>query len=283
VSVATRLAQDLSAVEADRAQIERVILNLAANARDAMPHGGALTLETRNVELEAHGADDLTGPHVLLAVSDTGIGMDEKVRAHLFEPFFTTKPGGEGTGLGLATVFGVVKQSGGGIYVYSERGSGTTFKIYLPAQGRPVAASPPLPREPEPVAGTETVLVVEDDNTVARLAAQILGGQGYLVFIAGNAEEALRQAAELPSLDMLLADVVLPGPSGLEVAAAVTELHPQVRVLYTSGYTDDAVVRHGVIAGTVAFLQKPFTRETLSAAVRGVLDDPAIVFPPKPH
>ena len=271
VSVATRLAADLSAVEADRAQIERVILNLAANARDAMPHGGALTLETRNVELEAHGTDELTGPHVLLAVSDTGVGMDEQVRAHLFEPFFTTKQGGEGTGLGLATVFGVVKQSGGGIYVYSERGSGTTFKIYLPAQDCPAGEQPPVTREPEPAAGTETVLVVEDDANVRELVRLLLESHGYTVLTAQSPDEAVRVCTEL-GVDLLLTDVVMPDVGGQELAERVTAAVPDMRILFMSGYSDAAVHRHGVLDESAAFIEKPFTERALTAKVREVLD-----------
>ncbi|MBE2319239.1 response regulator [Solirubrobacter sp. CPCC 204708] len=272
VSVATRLAPDLAPVEADRAQIERVILNLAANARDAMPHGGALTLETRNVELSSHGADALTGPHVLLAVSDTGLGMDEKVRAHLFEPFFTTKEGGEGTGLGLATVFGVVKQSGGGIYVYSERGAGTTFKIYLPAAARGEDEPPAPAGEPEPAAGTETVLVVEDDRNVRDLVRLLLESNGYTVLTAQQADEAVRVCTEL-DVDLLLTDVVMPETSGRELAEQVAAAAPGVRILFMSGYSDEAVHRHGVLSEDAAFIEKPFTERSLTTKVREVLDN----------
>jgi two-component system, cell cycle sensor histidine kinase and response regulator CckA len=272
VSVATALAADLSPVEADRAQLERVILNLAANARDAMPHGGALTLETRNVELEQHGEDDLTGPHVLLAVSDTGIGMDEEVRSHLFEPFFTTKQGGEGTGLGLATVFGVVKQSGGGIYVYSERGSGTTFKIYLPAADCPEGAKPEVQSEPEPVAaGTETVLVVEDDANVRELVRLLLESNGYTVMTAQEPDEAVRACTDL-GVQLLLTDVVMPQISGQELAERVAAAAPAVRILFMSGYSDEAVRRQGVLDGSAAFIEKPFTERGLTTKVREVLD-----------
>jgi len=268
VSVGTRLAADLEPVEADRAQLERVILNLAANARDAMPGGGALTIETRNVELSQHGEDALDGPHVLLAVTDTGIGMDPEVRAHLFEPFFTTKPGGEGTGLGLATVFGVVKQSGGGIYVYSEPGSGTTFKIYLPAaEGRKVEPGAEL----EPMSGTETVLVVEDDPNVRDLVRLLLEHSGYTVLTAQDADEAVRACTEL-GVDLLLTDVVMPEVSGQALAERVAEAAPDVRILFMSGYSDDAVQRHGMLRERSAFIEKPFTERALTMKVREVLD-----------
>jgi len=246
-----------------------VILNLAANARDAMPGGGALTIETRNVELEQHGEDGLTGPHVLLAVSDTGVGMDAEVRAHLFEPFFTTKQGGGGTGLGLATVFGVVKQSGGGIYVYSERGNGTTFKIYLPAarERRPAVTVEP---EPEPVSGTETVLVVEDDPNVRDLVRLLLEHNGYNVLTVQDADEAERACREL-DVHLLLTDVVMPEVSGQALAERIAEVAPDVRILFMSGYSDEAVHRNGMLSERAAFIEKPFTERALTK-VREVLD-----------
>jgi PAS domain S-box-containing protein len=272
VSVGTRLTRDLAPVEADRAQIERVILNLAANARDAMPDGGALTIETRNVELDHHGEDDLTGPHVLLAVSDTGVGMDAEVRAHLFEPFFTTKESGGGTGLGLATVFGVVKQSGGGIYVYSERGAGTTFKIYLPAAACPDGEAAAPVHEPEPVqAGTETVLVVEDDANVRDLVRLLLEGNGYTVLTVQSPDEAVRVCTEL-GVDLLLTDVVMPDISGQRLAERIAAAAPGVRILFMSGYSDEAVHRHGMLGEDAAFIEKPFTERALTTKVREVLD-----------
>jgi CheY-like chemotaxis protein len=273
--------------DVDPGQIEQVVMNLAVNARDAMPRGGTLTIRTAQRVLAAneprmHARGSPQRPAKLAArrgvsleVADTGTGIPPELQARIFEPFFTTKESGKGTGLGLSTVFGIVEQSGGHVSVTSEIGHGACFHVLLPADDDTADDLDTRAHDVALAGGTETLLVVEDDHTVARLAAQILRGQGYRVFIAANADEASRQAAELASLDMLIADVVLPGPSGVEVAAAITERHPTVKVLYTSGYTDDAVVRHGVIAGTVAFLQKPFTRETLTAAVRRVLDDPA--------
>ncbi|MGH2946864.1 MAG: ATP-binding protein [Solirubrobacteraceae bacterium] len=276
VSVGVRLEPALAAVEADRAQLERVILNLAANARDAMPGGGRLTIETANVELSdeyvsARG-EGTPGPNVLLAVSDTGTGMSEEVRRHLFEPFYTTKGPGAGTGLGLATVFGVVKQSGGSIYVYSEEGGGTTFKIYLPAAAaeRLSGAAPPAAGEEH---GTETIMVVEDDESVRDLVRLMLEGKGYEVLAAAGAEEAARLCAERPGeVDLLLTDVVMPDVNGRVLAERLVELSPSMRILFMSGYSDEAVYRHGVISPNAAFIEKPFTDRTLARKVREVLD-----------
>jgi two-component system, cell cycle sensor histidine kinase and response regulator CckA len=277
IGVGVQLADDLAPVEADQAQLERVVLNLAANARDAMPEGGRLTIETANVELDAeyiatHG-DGMPGPHVLLAVSDTGVGMSAEVRRRLFEPFFTTKGPGAGTGLGLATVFGVVKQTGGSIYVYSEEGSGTTFKIYLPAGARGGVPEPTVAPEPAAARGTETIMVVEDDESVRELVRIILEGNGYRVHGVGDPADAERVSRELEGgLDLLLTDVVMPEISGRELAARLTVLRPGLRVLFMSGYSDEAVYRHGVISPDAAFIEKPFTERTLTCKVREVLD-----------
>jgi PAS domain S-box-containing protein len=277
VSVGIRLAPDLARVEADRAQIERVILNLAANARDAMPDGGALTIETANVDVDdqqiaSHGGEGIAGPHVLLAVSDTGHGIDEVVAKHLFEPFFTTKRAGTGTGLGLATVFGVVKQSGGGIYVYSEPGRGTTFKIYLPVAAASGAESASA-IEPEPQGGTETIMVVEDDIGVRELVRLMLEANGYQVLAVQDAEEAARVCAERPGgVDLLLTDVMMPEVNGRVLAERLGALSPSMRILFMSGYSDEAVHRHGVLGDSAAFLEKPFTERTLARKVREVLD-----------
>jgi PAS domain S-box-containing protein len=274
VSVGTRLAPDLAPIEADRAQIERVILNLAANARDAMPDGGALTVETANVELEEHGEDGLEGPHVLLAVSDTGMGIDEELREHVFEPFFTTKEAGAGTGLGLATVFGVVKQSGGGIYVYSEPGRGTTFKIYLPAASVP-AETAEAAAEAELTGGNETILVVEDDDGVRDLVRLMLENNGYRVLTVHDPEEAERMCSERPTaIDLLLTDVMMPEVNGRVLAERLGEIAPAMRVLFMSGYSDEAVHRHGMLGERSEFLEKPFTERALTRKVREVLDDP---------
>ena len=277
VSVAVKLADGLAHVEADRAQIERVILNLAANARDAMPDGGALTIETANVELDetqvAKHGDGTAGPHVLLAVSDTGTGMDDDVRRHLFEPFYTTKPAGQGTGLGLATVFGVVKQSGGGIYVYSEPGRGSTFKIYLPATAASGAEADMDGAEAGVRRGTETIMVVEDDAGVRELARLMLEANGYEVLAVEDAAEAISVCSENPArVDLLLTDVVMPGVNGRMLAERLGEVSPAMRVLFMSGYSDEAVHRHGQITDNAAFLEKPFTERALAHKVREVLD-----------
>jgi two-component system cell cycle sensor histidine kinase/response regulator CckA len=264
IDVRVRLATGLPAVEADRAQLERVILNLAANARDAMPRGGRLTVETSSAELDA-------GPGVLLAVSDTGVGMSEEVRRQAFEPFFTTKAQGAGTGLGLATVFGVVSQSGGSVYVYSEEGLGTTFKIYLPAADAAAEPGAAAPAAPATVNGTETVMVVEDDDGVRELVRLMLESRGYRVLAAGGADEAL-QLCDGDGVDLLLTDVVMPGTSGRVLAERLAKRCPAMRILFMSGYSDEAVYRHGEISPNAAFIEKPFTDVTLTRKVREVLD-----------
>ena len=274
VSVGIRLAPDLAPVEADRAQIERVILNLAANARDAMPNGGVLTIETANVDIDeaqvaTHG-DGSAGPHILLAVSDTGEGMDEDVAKHLFEPFFTTKEAGAGTGLGLATVFGVVKQSGGGIYVYSEPGRGSTFKIYLPAAAAALEPAEVV-ADPDAERGSETIMVVEDDDGVRELVRLMLEANGYEVLTVDDADEAARLCASR-AIDLLLTDVVMPEVSGTVLAARLGAIAPDMRILFMSGYSDEAVVRHGELSEAAAFLEKPFTERALAHKVREVLD-----------
>jgi PAS domain S-box-containing protein len=272
VSVGVRLAPGLAPVEADQAQIERVILNLAANARDAMPDGGRLTIETQNVELDedyvSSRGEGTAGANVLLAVSDTGVGMSEDVQRHLFEPFFTTKSPGAGTGLGLSTVFGVVKQSGGSIYVYSEEGRGTTFKIYLPAAvGEVDAAAAP---DGAAVRGTETIMVVEDDESVRDLVRIMLETKGYNVLAAAGAEEAERLCTD--EVDLLLTDVVMPEVNGRALAERLSLTSPSMRILFMSGYSDEAVYRHGELSPNAAFIEKPFTDRTLARKVRDVLD-----------
>jgi PAS domain S-box-containing protein len=274
VSVGIRLAPDLAPIEADRAQIERVILNLAANARDAMPGGGALTIETANVDVDeaqvAQHGEGAAGPHVLLAVSDTGHGMDDDVAKHLFEPFFTTKAAGGGTGLGLATVFGVVKQTGGGIYVYSEPGRGSTFKIYLPAAtALPEPAE--LAAEPDAEHGSETIMVVEDDIGVRELVRLMLEANGYEVLAVGGPDEAAR-VCSARGVDLLLTDVVMPEVSGSVLAERLAVIAPEMRILFMSGYSDEAVQRQGMLTASAAFLEKPFTERTLARKVREVLD-----------
>jgi len=276
VDLATTPGSDLGAVRADVGQLEQVLMNLAVNARDAMPTGGKLTIETDNVEHDpafarGQGAAAVR-QFVMLAVTDTGVGMDEATKARVFEPFFTTKAPGKGTGLGLATVYGIVQQSGGFIWVYSEPGHGTTFKIYLPrvdapAEGAVVAAVGPVAR------GTETVLLAEDSAAVRAVARQVLERQGYTVLEAPDGELALQLAQRHSGpIHLLLTDVVMPGMSGRQLADRLALARPDMKVLYASGYTDDSVVRHGVLEEGTPYLQKPFTPESLARKVRDVLD-----------
>ncbi|HVH11056.1 MAG TPA: response regulator [Gemmatimonadales bacterium] len=275
VRLDTALTPELGIVKVDPGQLEQIIMNLAVNARDAMPRGGRLTIETGNVEMDeayvrghplAH-----PGRYVMLAVTDTGTGMDAATQARIFEPFFTTKEAGKGTGLGLATVYGIVKQSGGSIWVYSEVGHGTTFKIYLPRVDAPLA--PAAAALPEVVGGTETVLLVEDVSAVRAVAREMLERQGYTVLEAADARAAHRFAHEHPgTIHLLLTDVVMPDVSGRELADQLVPIRPQMKVLFMSGYTDDAVVRHGILGEGIAYLQKPLTPKTLARKVREVLN-----------
>jgi two-component system, cell cycle sensor histidine kinase and response regulator CckA len=275
VTVAVRLADGAKTVKADRSQLERVILNLAANARDAMPDGGRLTIETGTVhfdrEFVASRGEGTAGPNVLLSVSDTGVGMSEDIQRQAFEPFFTTKEPGAGTGLGLATVFGVVKQSGGSIYVYSEPGRGTTFKIYLPAAAptAPETADAPAP-DPAAELGSETIMLVEDDPSVRNLVQVMLETKGYRVLVANDAEEAERLCTG--AVDLLLTDVVMPEVNGRALADRLATNAPAMRTLFMSGYTDEAVYRHGEISPDAAFIEKPFSDRALARKVREVLD-----------
>jgi len=269
---------ELGRVRADPRQLQQVILNLAVNARDAMPHGGKLTIETANVELDETYARQhaaiTPGAYVMLAVSDTGHGMDAETRSRIFEPFFTTKEQGKGTGLGLAMVYGIVKQSNGDIWVYSEPGQGTTFKLYFPRVDD--AERPAPPGAPQEIPhGTETILLVEDEPQVRALARRVLEACGYTVLEAARGDEALQccqQHAE--PIHLLLTDVVMPGMGGPAVARLMARVHPEIKVLYMSGYTDAAVARHGMLEAGAALLQKPFTPTTLAQQVRRVLDDP---------
>ena len=276
VSLTTLLDPDLGSVRADAGQIEQVIVNLAVNARDAMPDGGKLTIETRCVELDDQYARDhlsvQPGRYVMVAVSDTGTGMDDETKSRIFEPFFTTKEQGEGTGLGMATVYGIVKQSRGNIWVYSEPGRGTSFKVYLPeVAGSAAGSGRETPQRP-PERGSETILLTEDEEGVRTLTRKMLAHSGYTVLEAASPREALEIASrhEQP-IDLLVTDVVMPEMGGSDLAARLVSLRPETRVLYMSGYTDDVILRHGVLERGCIFLQKPFTAHALSRKVREAL------------
>jgi CheY-like chemotaxis protein len=264
VELVTMLGAELAPVRADPTQIEQVIINLAVNARDAMPQGGSVTIETANVIV-----DDCA--FVELRLTDTGVGMSEAERRQLFDPFFTTKEGG--TGLGLATVYGIVEQSGGTIEVESAPGLGSSFRILLPAEWAPLDAPEPESPTVVPAAGEETILLVEDELVVRRLVAEILESNGYTVLQAGDGPSALELLRRHTGpLDLLVTDVVMPGMSGPEVAGAVAAMRPGAQVLYISGYTDSSVGQHGVLEPGIGFLQKPFAADVLTRRVREVLD-----------
>jgi signal transduction histidine kinase/ActR/RegA family two-component response regulator len=276
VDLAVVPTEDLSSVTVDPGQIEQVIMNLAVNARDAMPDGGRLTVATQNIELDdtyaAQHASVRPGPYVMLAMSDTGVGMDEHTRARIFEPFFTTKERGKGTGLGLSTVFGIVEQSGGHIWVYSEVGKGTAFKIYLPSSAEGAPARGPA-RPAASTRGTETILVVEDEERLRHLIRRTLESAGYTVLAAANGGEALLLLERHEgTVHLMLTDVVMPGLGVRELAARVGALRQEARVLYMSGYTDDTIVRRGVLEQGIHFLPKPFAPDGLTRKVREVLD-----------
>lgn len=269
----------LGRVMVDPVQVEQVIINLVLNARDAMPKGGKLTIETSNFDLEENHQSKISqipaGKYVLLALTDTGCGMDEETQSRIFEPFYTTKEMGKGTGLGLATVYGIVKQSGGFIWVYSEEGRGTTFKVYLPRVASPLTEPRPG-RHIEISKGTETILVVEDAEPLRALTKEFLSASGYTVLEAANGDEAIRIAqSHAGTIDLLLTDVVMPRMGGKPLVEQMAQIRPSTRVLYMSGYPNDGIVQAGVLANGVALLEKPFTREILSRRVRQVLDDSA--------
>jgi CheY-like chemotaxis protein len=279
IELVTIPAENLGRIKIDPGQLEQVIVNLSVNARDAMPEGGKLTFETANVTFDEVSVSRRRGiqpgDYVMLAVSDTGQGMSEEVLEHIFEPFFTTKDSGQGTGLGLATCYGIIKQNGGSIQISSEPGRGTTIKLYLPRteeEGGPV----PMPDEPgELPLGTETVLFVEDEISLRAIAARFLRKQGYQVLEATNGDEALRMVADLVGereIHLLLTDVVMPGMGGKELAKQLQAKHPDLKVLFISGYPGEAISSLGVLDSGVAFLRKPFTPGRLAGKVRKLLD-----------
>jgi PAS domain S-box-containing protein len=270
------LNPELCRVKADPGQIEQIIMNLAVNARDAMPSGGKLTIETSNMEFDeaytAQHPSTRTGPHVMLAVTDTGCGMDAETKAHMFEPFFTTKEFGKGTGLGLSTVYGIVKQSGGSVWVYTEPGLGTSFKIYLACVDAVPEIEPPNDKVMNVVAGSQTILIVEDDPALLQVTHRSLEEVGYAILEARSSKEAIDiSESHTGPIHLMVTDVVLPGMSGVKLAAYLSAQRPEMKVLYVSGYTNDTVFHHGVLEPGLAFLQKPFSARTLARRVGEVL------------
>jgi PAS domain S-box-containing protein len=275
IGLASHLDASIGLVKVDPGQLEHVLINLAVNARDAMPSGGQLTIETSTVQLtdENNPPDCRPGEYVLLAVTDTGCGMPPEVKRHVFEPFFTTKEPGKGTGLGLATAYGIVRQSEGQIVIYSEEGSGTTVKVYFPRVHELASEGEAFSIPVERPRGTETVLLAEDEPALRALAEEILQSCGYTVLTAEDGLEAIRKAEEYPgAIDLLISDVVMPHCGGRAVADRVAAMKPGVKVLFVSGYTDDAVVRHGIVEAEAAFLQKPYSSASLAQKAREVLD-----------
>lgn len=277
IQLVTVLDQELWSVKVDPGMVEQVIMNLAVNSRDAMPNGGKLTIETANIIHDENYASRhismKPGYYVMVAVSDNGCGMDKETQSHLFEPFFTTKEKGKGTGLGLSTVYGIIKQSGGNIWVYSEPSQGTTFKIYLPRVEKTATVYKPKASSPTAPGGTETILLVEDEEAVRTMVSKILRNKGYTVLEAAHSEEAfeISERHEGP-IHLMVTDVIMPQMSGPELAERLAPRLPEMKVLYMSGYPDNTIVQHGVLEPGTAFLQKPFTLNALESKVREILD-----------
>ena len=279
IEFTTLLSPDIGSIKADRSHMEQVLMNLAVNARDAMPDGGVLTVETRAVTLdsapyEQHQSGIRKGSYVLLSISDTGVGMDDETRERVFEPFFTTKEKSKGTGLGLATVYGIVKQSGGHILLDSELGKGTTFKIYLPMIKSKATHKEQPEKEATNMHGTETLLVVEDEFMVRELVCDTLRTAGYTILEASNGKQAIEIFLKNETkIDMILTDVIMPEMSGRKMIETISQTHPTVLALYMSGYTDDAIIKHGVLDPGMAYIQKPFSPKALIAKVKEVLEN----------
>jgi PAS domain S-box-containing protein len=277
IELRTKLGKNLEMVKIDPGQFEQILVNLAINARDAMPNGGILIIETANVELDSEYCHTHTytnpGRYVMLAVSDTGLGMSAEIKSHVFEPFFTTKEKGKGTGLGLATIYGTVKQALGSIEVYSEEGNGTTFKIYLPlVEEKPEKFDKNI-RLMEIQGGKETILLVEDEEIVRNLAIRILKRLGYKALCASSGGDALIMAEQYSGqIHLLFTDIIMPGINGRQLAERISILHPEIRVLFSSGYTEDVIAHHGIIDKDLHFIGKPYTPATLAKAIRNTLD-----------
>jgi signal transduction histidine kinase/CheY-like chemotaxis protein len=281
ISLTTLPGRNLGRVKADLGQVEQIIMNLTVNARDAMRDGGSLTIETDNVTFDetyvSQHAGVSAGPHVMLAITDTGHGMTKEVMAHLFEPFFTTKGLGLGTGLGLATCYGIIKQSGGHITVYSEPGQGSTFRIYLPRVDQASDAQASQHRPANLPQGSETILIVEDEVSVRRLTALTMRGLGYSILEASNGKDALRVVRECNGnrIDFLITDVTMPEMGGAELARQFTALHPETKILFVSGYTENTIVHKGTVDAGIEFLPKPYMPSVLARKVREILDRPS--------
>jgi len=278
IQMDTHLAPNLGQVHMDPGQFEQIIVNLAVNARDAMPRGGRLIIETANITFDESGAGKYlelpAGEYVQLVVSDTGTGMSQAVQTRIFEPFFTTKEAGQGTGLGLATVYGIVKQNKGCISVYSEEGYGTTFRIYLPRVNRAVLAAAPAPQPDFLPRGAETILLVEDNDDVRDLARRFLEQQGYTLLVAHSAESALEMAAKHQGkIHLLFTDIMLPGMNGKELSEQCIRIYPDIKVMYMSGYTSDIIAPQGITSKKIMIIQKPFSTANLLLKIRNLLDE----------